>query len=561
MDQFSNLNTRADIADFLNVPHKILTHILYIKKIENCYSTFEIPKKNGGVRTIAAPCEELREMQSTLATRLLEYQRSIWHERNISPNISHAFEPGKSIITNAKIHRNKRYILNLDLKCFFETIHFGRVCGFFQKHRDFNLPYEAAVIIAQLTCFNGSLPQGAPTSPIIANMICQSLDMRLLSVAKQYKLDYTRYADDLTFSTNNKYFPEEKDQFMDCLIKEIAKAGFIINENKTRLLFRDSRQEVTGLVVNKKLSIPRDYIKATRAMAYELYTKGKFKINGEYGSIAQLEGRFSFIDQLDHYNNKIDQDSEHKHDSFHLCGREKQYRAFLFYKYFFAHDKPIIITEGKTDIRYIKAALKNQFQSYPDLIEKTDDGQFQFKITFLNRSKRLRYFFGMSIDGADALKTLYRYFSGSKGCPNYMEYFQKHSRSIGKSPVVLLYDNETKSKRPLQSFLSEGKVSDVHKDLLQKQLYLKLFKTGNLYLVTNPLKPGMDESEIEDLFPEDVLEHKIHGKKFTRKESYDTRSFYGKDIFSTYVMKNYQDIDFTNFLPLLDAIVAVKKSM
>ena len=100
----------------------------------------------------------------------------------------------------------------------------------------------------------------------------------MLKIAKKYKLDYTRYADDLTFSTNNKVFLDKKDEFFEALKKEIEKSGFSINEEKTRLIYRDSRQMVTGLVVNHKINVPRDFYRATRAMLHALYTTGEFII-------------------------------------------------------------------------------------------------------------------------------------------------------------------------------------------------------------------------------------------------------------------------------------------
>lgn len=120
------------------------------------------------------------------------------------------------------------------------------------KNKNFELPVEIATMIAQLTCYEGKLPQGAPTSPIITNLVCNILDMRLLKIAKKYRVVYTRYADDMTFSTNDKKFLENQENFMKSIKKEIESFGFEINDKKTRLLFCDSRQEVTGLVVNKK---------------------------------------------------------------------------------------------------------------------------------------------------------------------------------------------------------------------------------------------------------------------------------------------------------------------
>ena len=226
MAKFCDIASRNELADFLKVPRKTLTYILYVKKVENFYTSFEIPKKNGDTRTIKAPSRKLRSIQKKLASELERYEQDIWASKDIKPNIAHGFQKNKSIVTNAKIHRNKKYVLNIDLENFFDSFHFGRVRGFFEKNRDFALPTEVATVLAQLTCFEGCLPQGAPTSPIITNLLCQILDNRLLRVAKKYKLDYTRYADDLTFSTNDKTFIEFKDEFMSTIQKEIERAGF-----------------------------------------------------------------------------------------------------------------------------------------------------------------------------------------------------------------------------------------------------------------------------------------------------------------------------------------------
>src|SRR5690606_37339505 len=110
---------------------------------------------------------------------------------------------------------------------------------------------------AQLSCYSGKLPQGAPSSPIISNLICEILDYRLLKISKKYKLDYTRYADDLTFSTNDKKFLDLKTEFYKKLENELIRAGFRINEKKKRLQMSNSRQVVTGLVVNEKINVNR----------------------------------------------------------------------------------------------------------------------------------------------------------------------------------------------------------------------------------------------------------------------------------------------------------------
>lgn len=394
MDRFSELRTRNDVARILNVSRKELTYVLYIRKPDNYYYEFEIPKKSGGVRCISAPSGGLKYIQKKLAKYLYDYQRQIWKEKQITPHISHGFEKGRDITTNAIIHKNKRYVLNLDLESFFDSFHFGRVMGFFEKNNNFKASHDVAVIIAQLAYYNGKLPQGSPCSPVITNLICQSLDMCLLRVARRYRLDYTRYADDLTFSTNRKDFLDCYPNFLYEVKQEIGRNGFKINDSKTRIAYKDSQQKVTGLVVNRKVNIDRNYYKKTRAMAHKLYKTGEFVIDGKPGSIKQLEGRFAFIDRITKLNNKREGNNSNCHN---FCNREAQYQKFLFYKYFFANEKPLIVTEGPTDILYIKAALMKYYKEYPELIEKDENKGLEYKISFLRRTKRLHHFLGMSL--------------------------------------------------------------------------------------------------------------------------------------------------------------------
>lgn len=379
-----NIKTRNDFAKFIGVKLQTLTYLLYIKKIDNCYNTLEIPKKNGDTRTICVPNKNLKKVQKKLYNKLSTYYDEIKTQNNFTSKISHGFEKNRSIVTNAEVHKNKRYVVNLDLLDFFPSINFGRVRSYFIKNNYFEINDDIATILAQLTCYKGTLPQGAPTSPLIANMICNIMDIRILKIAKKYRLDYTRYADDLTFSTNNKYFLNDYDKFLEDIKNIIHRSGFELNSKKTRLLFSNSRQEVTGLVVNKKISVPKEYYKNTRAMAHSLYKNGYFLIDDEVGTIEQLEGRFSFINQINLYN--ID---NKKKDMWHLNSKEKQYQKFMIYKTFYANEKPLIITEGKTDVLYIKAALKKYYKYFPNLITKKDNGNFVFHVIFLKENKNI----------------------------------------------------------------------------------------------------------------------------------------------------------------------------
>lgn len=542
----SDIESREQLAFLLNIPLSKLTYLLYVKRIDNCYTSFDIKKKNNGVRVISAPNEDLKDIQRKLGYLLELHHKAFLKEKNIDNKISHGFEKNKSIITNAAVHRNNKYILSIDIKDFFDSIHFGRVRGFFNKNIEFNLPLDMATVMAQLVCYKGVLPQGAPTSPIVSNLICNILDIRILNLVKKYRMNYTRYADDMTFSTNDRCIVDNYDGILEEIANELGKFGLHINDKKTRLIYKDSRQEVTGLVVNKIINVNRHYCKKTRAMAENLYRKGSFYIGDEEGSIKQLEGRFAYINQLDYYNNKR---KGEKKDCWHLNSREKNYQKFLYYRYFFNNEKPLIVTEGKTDILYLKSALKKMYDSYPNLISKTKNG-FEFKVSFLKRSKRLEYFFNINQDGADTIKNVLNMYTGQKGFANYYKYFKDKSEKDGRNPVILIFDNEQNTDRPLKKYKKDAKIQDVN---IKNWINI----SGNLYLVTNPIVNGKDECEIEDLFSESTLNTLIGGKSFSRNSKSENDKYYGKAIFADYVMKNYQKIDFSNFVPFLDSINSV----
>ena len=548
-----NIKTRNDFAKFIGVKLQTLTYLLYIKKIDNCYNTLEIPKKNGDTRTICVPNKNLKKVQKKLYNKLSTYYDEIKTQNNFTSKISHGFEKNRSIVTNAEVHKNKRYVVNLDLLVFFPSINFGRVRSYFIKNNYFEINDDIATILAQLTCYKGTLPQGASTSPLIANMICNIMDIRILKIAKKYRLDYTRYADDLTFSTNNKYFLNDYDKFLEDIKNIIHRSGFELNSKKTRLLFSNSRQEVTGLVVNKKISVPKEYYKNTRAMAHSLYKNGYFLIDDEVGTIEQLEGRFSFINQINLYN--ID---NKKKNMWHLNSKEKQYQKFMIYKTFYANEKPLIITEGKTDVLYIKAALKKYYKYFPNLITKKDNGNFVFHVNFFKRKQKHSYYLNLVKDGADTIKNIYsNCYIKTKNNKNIttVHDFKKLCGERETNPVILIFDNEMVSNkdRPLKKFLNEIKVNASQKDKLKENLYINI--CDNLYLCTYQLNnKEACEIEIEDLFPADVLKHEINGRKFSKKDSTHDNGFYGKNEFSQYVYSNYESIDFSNFISLLSAI-------
>lgn len=547
-------DARKKIASWIRVNPDVLAYILYEKKIANFYKSFTIPKKNGKSRVIYAPQDELKIIQKKISQKLYETHSNYKEQHSIKSIISHGFEQERTIITNARNHKNKKYLLNIDISNFFSSFNFGRVQGFFHKSKEFRFSKEEATIIAQLVCYDRVLPQGAPTSPIISNLIFNIVDLRILSLARKYKLYYTRYVDDLSFSTNHKKFKDDYSDFMQELTELLRKSGFEINQSKTRLQYYSSRQEVTGLTVNKKINVSRNFINITRAMAHQLYRTGEFQIDGEKGSLEKLEGRFSFINQLDWFNNKLEhkikKGSFSKRYNTGFNSREKQYQYFLFYKYFFKPKKPTIVTEGKTDILHIKAALMKYSDRYPNLIVKEDDGRYKFKISFLNKTKRLEYFLGISVDGADTMKNIWNFYHGMGNCFNIFKYLSaKNNNAVLEkaNPVILLFDNEQEKNRPLKKFLNYTKINFEEEHISQKLNF-------NLYLQTIPLVGKLDKCEIEDLYQEETLNLTINEKKFSRDTDIDQKRYFGKSIFSRYIIDHYNEIDFSNFIKLLDSI-------
>lgn len=191
------------------------------------------------------------------------------------------FTPGRSIITNAELHKNSDYVFNIDLKDFFPSINKSRVWVCLTLP-PFNLNSKVADVIAGLCTMKedeGSdiryvLPQGAPTSPMLTNIVCRKLDRRLAGLANKFNLRYSRYADDITFS-GDKFVFGENSHFRKELARIIADQNFTINDEKTRLQRYWQRQEVTGLIVSEKVNIPREYIRSLRDILYIWQKYGK----------------------------------------------------------------------------------------------------------------------------------------------------------------------------------------------------------------------------------------------------------------------------------------------
>ena len=246
------------------------------------YANFTIPKRSGGVREISAPQKMLKSFLTYVNVML----QALYEP---SP-AAMGFVPGRSVVENAKEHVRMNYVLNLDLSNFFPSIPQARVWGALQSNAiGFNREVAnalAALCCTEMTFYEGKpvlmaenlpegeetetrcvLPQGSPASPILTNIVCINLDRRLSGLARRFKVNYTRYADDITFSSMHNVYQEDG-EFMTELRRIIADQHFCINEAKTRLQKRGSRQEVTGLVVSDRVNVVRGYARSIGSLLY-----------------------------------------------------------------------------------------------------------------------------------------------------------------------------------------------------------------------------------------------------------------------------------------------------
>ena len=302
-----DIKTYEDLCMVLEINQGYFYSVLNKIKNKKGYTKFSIPKKNGGVREILAPSSIIKGLQLKIKTYI---------EGKYSPHTcAKGFKKGSCNVDNAKMHIKRNWCLNLDLKDFFPSINFGRVYGLLMSE-PFNANKKIAVALAHILCYDNELPQGAPSSPLISNLIAYSLDNKLLALAKEYHCYYSRYADDISFSSNSTHMPKQLVVFDDLihewiigddLQKTIESCGFSINHGKTRLLKKNQRQEVTGIIVNSKLNLNRKYYRELRSIFHKIKVNGIKEVakqnherygyckdNGEFGLISFINGKLAY---------------------------------------------------------------------------------------------------------------------------------------------------------------------------------------------------------------------------------------------------------------------------
>lgn len=275
---------------------------------QSAYFSFEIPKKSGGTRHICAPVDELKHIQQSLNLML---------QTLCVPSLeATGFLPERSILTNAEIHLGQRVVFNCDLKNFFPCITKGMVrCALTRELQTYTASRDVINIICNLVTVQRedgveALPQGAPTSPVISNLVLKSLDSRLSRFAWMHGLQYSRYADDITFSHShvwNTMLPEN----IETIFRMIEDEGFKVNPRKTRVFTCNDRHEITGLTVSNKVNVPRKYVKQLRTLlhlweslgleqAQEIYTRDFCQgveadfvsvVNGKINYLCMVKGR------------------------------------------------------------------------------------------------------------------------------------------------------------------------------------------------------------------------------------------------------------------------------
>jgi hypothetical protein len=295
--------TEEALAAALELELKALRHfsIHSAKDRGTHYVTFAIPKRSGGERLIMAPKARLKRLQRRLNALLVS-------KLPVS-EFAHGFRNGHSVRSNAEPHVGRSVILQLDLKDFFGSIHFGRVRGLLIA---LGYGYPVATVLAALMTDSPrqpvvvgetryfppagprACPQGAPTSPGLSNAVVVKMDRRLAGLARRYGFAYTRYADDLTFSGDDIAAAHALRLLAQRVVEE---EGFALNQSKTRLTRSGSRQTVTGVVVNDVLGLSRQERRRLRA-AIHRYASAHAAGNVDPARLARLDGKVAYVFML-----------------------------------------------------------------------------------------------------------------------------------------------------------------------------------------------------------------------------------------------------------------------
>lgn len=266
------------LAAYVGVSKSIVDQIVRRPKFH--YRTFSIPKGDGTPRKITSPRTYLKVIQWWINDNILSHADF--------GDVVHGFRAGRSFVSNAKTHHGAKHILNVDIEEFFPSISPEMVEGCF---RSFGYGDTGAKLLTALTTYKNSAPTGAPTSPLLGNIVLGPMDKVLEDISSKSGMVYTRYADDLTFSSLEMIDVD----FVKVVSEIVAEQGFKLKPKKTRFMGRGDRMEVTGVVINDRVNLPRSWRNYARGYVHrvlsspEQYKKARSKIAGIYGSLKAVD--------------------------------------------------------------------------------------------------------------------------------------------------------------------------------------------------------------------------------------------------------------------------------
>ena len=267
-----------DISHFADLLHVSVSFLMGVHSIiEKEYYTKKIPKKGNGFRIIEAPSVKLKGIQAWILRNILD--------KVVSSPYSTAYKKGCSIVNNVNPHQNGLFFLSFDLKDFFPSIYERRIVGIFNA-----LGYSRTIsqFLAHICTFRGHLPQGAVTSPALSNLVAYHLDYRLGGYAGKKKFVYTRYADDITFSSGNRNVLSSSRRYIKRIIKN---EGFVVNTAKTHFSGPGTKSCITGLVKNNScpsFSVGRKKKNHMKSVIFNLIINNRV-IDDKYPSIESVE--------------------------------------------------------------------------------------------------------------------------------------------------------------------------------------------------------------------------------------------------------------------------------
>lgn len=273
-----------DLGDFSRFTHLSTKLLFKLSKFsDKYYKTYPIKKNKGGERIISQPSKALKALQSWILHNIL-------NKVNVS-EVSKGFEKGSSILDNASPHLNANAILVIDIENFFPSISTQKIYTIFHS-----LGYNSLIstIFKNICCYNGSLPQGSPCSPKLSNIVCFRLDSRIQGYVNKKGIIYTRYADDLTFSSTH---PNRLRTLLPFLEKILKEEGFNLNADKTRVMGNSRAKKVTGLIISDSdVGIGKRAYKKLRAKIFQLSTAENIK---NYKLLSHVQGYLSFLKSVD----------------------------------------------------------------------------------------------------------------------------------------------------------------------------------------------------------------------------------------------------------------------